>query len=209
MRWIKRTRVDECVARSHDPLHHCSLSVDRTRSTTCRSTCSTSPSGPTTSSCRRTRTTRSWATVRPHTRSDGPLCATPSLTLSLCVYQRAVMGKAEGYGEDWHGHVTAVTVAPEFRRLGLAKKLMDSLENVSEHLYVSLSLAIVRAIDSHCVPQVRRLLCRPLCARVERTGHRHVREARVLGLPPRLGLLLERLGRRGRLRYVPPSLYLS
>lgn len=48
------------------------------------------------------------------------------------------MGKAEGYDENWHGHVTAVTVAPEFRRLGLAKTLMDSLENVSENLYVSL-----------------------------------------------------------------------
>lgn len=44
------------------------------------------------------------------------------------------MGKAEGYGDNWHGHVTAVTVAPEFRRLGLAKKLMDSLETVSEDL---------------------------------------------------------------------------
>lgn len=28
------------------------------------------------------------------------------------------MGKAEGKGELWHGHVTAVTVAPEYRRLG-------------------------------------------------------------------------------------------
>lgn len=45
------------------------------------------------------------------------------------------MGKAEGQGLNWHGHVTAVTVAPEFRRLGLAKKLMDYLENVSVELY--------------------------------------------------------------------------
>lgn len=28
------------------------------------------------------------------------------------------MGKAEGKGQLWHGHVTAVTVAPEYRRLG-------------------------------------------------------------------------------------------
>lgn len=27
-----------------------------------------------------------------------------------------IIGKAEGQGENWHGHVTAVTVAPEFRR---------------------------------------------------------------------------------------------
>jgi len=44
-----------------------------------------------------------------------------------------VMGKAEGAGENWHGHVTAVTVAPEFRRLGLARRMMKDLEDVSEH----------------------------------------------------------------------------
>ncbi|XP_070578890.1 N-alpha-acetyltransferase 20-like isoform X2 [Ptychodera flava] len=43
-----------------------------------------------------------------------------------------IMGKAEGTGENWHGHVTALTVAPEYRRLGLAKNLMDVLEDVSE-----------------------------------------------------------------------------
>eukprot|EP00752_Nemacystus_decipiens_P005625 g5090.t1 len=46
-----------------------------------------------------------------------------------------IMGKAEGQKELWHGHVTAVTVAPEYRRLGVAKQLMDSLETVSEHVY--------------------------------------------------------------------------
>lgn len=54
-----------------------------------------------------------------------------------------IMGKAEGPGEKWHGHVTAVTVAPEYRRLGLANQLMDSLETISEKLYtyiVSLDL---------------------------------------------------------------------
>jgi len=42
------------------------------------------------------------------------------------------MGKAEGSGELWHGHVTALTVAPEYRRLGLAGKLMTNLEEISE-----------------------------------------------------------------------------
>ena len=46
-----------------------------------------------------------------------------------------VLGKAEGKGALWHGHVTAVTVAPEFRRLGLARNLMNSLENISETVY--------------------------------------------------------------------------
>jgi N-terminal acetyltransferase B complex catalytic subunit len=42
------------------------------------------------------------------------------------------MGKAEGEGENWHGHVSAVTVAAESRRIGLAKLLMDYLESVSD-----------------------------------------------------------------------------
>jgi N-terminal acetyltransferase B complex catalytic subunit len=47
----------------------------------------------------------------------------------------AVLGKAEGTGAEWHGHVTAVTVAPEYRRLGLARKMMDLLEHVSDESY--------------------------------------------------------------------------
>ncbi|KAH7291654.1 hypothetical protein KP509_29G026600 [Ceratopteris richardii] len=43
-----------------------------------------------------------------------------------------IMGKVEGQGESWHGHVTAVSVAPEYRRQQLAKKLMNLLENISE-----------------------------------------------------------------------------
>ena len=53
---------------------------------------------------------------------------------------RIVLGKAEGKGEDWHGHVTAVTVAPDFRRIGLAGRLMDFLESVSEKMYLLLAI---------------------------------------------------------------------
>lgn len=42
------------------------------------------------------------------------------------------MGKAEGKEENWHGHVTALSVAPEFRRLGLGGHMMGSLEKISE-----------------------------------------------------------------------------
>ncbi|KAF3650523.1 N-alpha-acetyltransferase 20 [Capsicum annuum] len=45
-----------------------------------------------------------------------------------------IMGKVEGQGESWHGHVTAVTVAPEYRRQQLAKKLMNLLEDVSDKI---------------------------------------------------------------------------
>lgn len=43
-----------------------------------------------------------------------------------------VMGKGDTSGESWHGHVTALTVSPEYRRLGLAAKLMNNLEEISE-----------------------------------------------------------------------------
>ena len=46
-----------------------------------------------------------------------------------------MIGKAEGAGAEWHGHVSALTVAPEFRRLGLAKTLMAELERVSDTDY--------------------------------------------------------------------------
>jgi N-terminal acetyltransferase B complex catalytic subunit len=43
-----------------------------------------------------------------------------------------IMGKAEGQGDNWHGHVTAVTCSPVHRRLGLADRLMTALEEISE-----------------------------------------------------------------------------
>ncbi|CAG8546745.1 6581_t:CDS:2 [Ambispora leptoticha] len=42
------------------------------------------------------------------------------------------MGKAEGRGKEWHGHVTAITVAPAYRRIGLAERMMQLLETVSD-----------------------------------------------------------------------------
>ncbi|PVU92444.1 hypothetical protein BB559_003730 [Furculomyces boomerangus] len=52
-----------------------------------------------------------------------------SLTGELMGY---IMGKVEGNGTNWHGHVTALTVSPGYRRLGLGKALMDFLEVTSE-----------------------------------------------------------------------------
>mmetsp|Transcript_23227 Transcript_23227/g.33979 ORF Transcript_23227/g.33979 Transcript_23227/m.33979 type:complete len:176 (-) Transcript_23227:252-779(-) len=46
-----------------------------------------------------------------------------------------MLAKSEGLGKLWHGHVSAVTVAPTFRRLGLAKDLMDDLERISDEVY--------------------------------------------------------------------------
>ncbi|KAJ3178111.1 N(alpha)-acetyltransferase 20, NatB catalytic subunit [Gaertneriomyces sp. JEL0708] len=52
-------------------------------------------------------------------------------------YMGYIMGKAEGeeHKKEWHGHVTALTVAPEFRRCGVARTLMKTLEDVSEQIY--------------------------------------------------------------------------
>lgn len=46
-----------------------------------------------------------------------------------------MLGKSEGVGKGWHGHVSAVTVAPTYRRIGLAKTLMDDLEYLSTDVY--------------------------------------------------------------------------
>ena len=46
-----------------------------------------------------------------------------------------ILGKAEGNKKLWHGHVTAVTVSPEYRRLGVASNLMAFLEEVSQDIY--------------------------------------------------------------------------
>lgn len=47
----------------------------------------------------------------------------------------SVIGKAEGTSTEWHGHVTALTVAPEYRRLSLARKMISLLEMVSDEIY--------------------------------------------------------------------------
>ena len=37
-----------------------------------------------------------------------------------------MVGKAEGRGREWHGHVSALTVAPEFRRPGWQRRSWQS-----------------------------------------------------------------------------------
>lgn len=43
-----------------------------------------------------------------------------------------ILGKVEGKGESWHGHITALAVAPSARRSGLAKALVAELERRAE-----------------------------------------------------------------------------
>lgn len=48
-----------------------------------------------------------------------------------------MLGKAEGTLEDQHGHVSAVTVAPTFRRLGIGQALMKELEDTCSYVHYS------------------------------------------------------------------------
>eukprot|EP00460_Paracercomonas_marina_P000389 EW704067.1.p1 GENE.EW704067.1~~EW704067.1.p1 ORF type:complete len:122 (+),score=17.99 EW704067.1:24-368(+) len=66
------------------------------------------------------------------------------------------MGKAEGVGEQWHGHVSAVTVAAEYRRLGLAQRFMAYTEEVSEKYRGFFVDLYVRVSNSVAVTMYRR-----------------------------------------------------
>ena len=59
----------------------------------------------------------------------------PSSLRPFLVLISQVLGKAEGVQSDWHGHITAVTVAPEYRRLSLARNMCQRLEFVSDAVY--------------------------------------------------------------------------
>ena len=40
-----------------------------------------------------------------------------------------LLGKAEGEGRLWHGHVSAITISKYYRRISMAKSLMHQFEN--------------------------------------------------------------------------------
>lgn len=74
-----------------------------------------------------------------------------------------VLGKVEGdkgneTKKNWHGHVTAVTVAPYFRKQGLARALMDFLEWVSDEVHKSYYVDLfVRSSNSVAINMYRKL----------------------------------------------------
>ncbi len=69
-----------------------------------------------------------------------------------------VLGKAEGRGGNWHGHVSAVTVAPSYRRMGLASKLMDELEGISERHHDAYFVDLfVRESNTNAIAMYERL----------------------------------------------------
>lgn len=70
-----------------------------------------------------------------------------------------IMGKAEGsvQNEQWHGHVTALSVSSEFRRLGLAAKLMNELERISEQKKAFFVDLFVRVSNNVAVEMYKKL----------------------------------------------------
>ena len=65
-----------------------------------------------------------------------------------------------GNGNNWHGHVTAVTCAPAHRRLGLAGRLMDALEKISEQkkcMFVDLFVRVSNTVAITMYKVKRRL----------------------------------------------------
>lgn len=84
----------------------------------------------------------------PTTTSTEPNTTTPSSFASPCQHHNHhyhnkiimgyLLGKSEGEGSLWHGHVSAVTVAQSHRRIQMAKFLMAHFEeqcDVQQHNY--------------------------------------------------------------------------
>ena len=46
-----------------------------------------------------------------------------------------LLAKVEGSGSEWHSHISALSVSPEFRRLGVGRILLDHFERVSEEVH--------------------------------------------------------------------------
>ncbi|XP_026193430.1 N-terminal acetyltransferase B complex catalytic subunit NAA20 [Cyclospora cayetanensis] len=46
-----------------------------------------------------------------------------------------IIGKVEGVGDMWHGHLTALSIAPEGRVCGVAGILMNRLESICRSIY--------------------------------------------------------------------------
>jgi N-terminal acetyltransferase B complex catalytic subunit len=69
-----------------------------------------------------------------------------------------IIGKVEGTGNLWHGHVSAVTVAPSYRKMGLARKLMDDFEEISTRIHDAYFVDLfVRASNTLAISMYERL----------------------------------------------------
>ena len=91
----------------------------------------------------------------PHPPSHPPLSSLLSSPTLLSGYN---MGKVEGPPSTYHGHVSALSISPSYRRLSLAQSLMTSLESVSDRLYRALFVDLyVRQSNALAILMYRRL----------------------------------------------------
>ncbi|KAL0222728.1 hypothetical protein P9112_002118 [Eukaryota sp. TZLM1-RC] len=68
-----------------------------------------------------------------------------------------MIGKAEGENELWHGHISAVTISPLYRRMGLAKNLIEWLERQSEKQECYFVDLFVRASNATAIAMYHKL----------------------------------------------------
>lgn len=59
-----------------------------------------------------------------------------------------IIGKVEGEGQDWHGHVTALSVSPEARNCGLAGRLLGRLERVCRDTFKCLFMDLYARVSN-------------------------------------------------------------
>ncbi|MCJ1392843.1 N-terminal acetyltransferase [Xylographa bjoerkii] len=57
----------------------------------------------------------------------------------------------------WHGHVTALTVAPQYRRLGIAKLLTDAFERACDNQNAWFVDLFVRASNDRAITMYRKM----------------------------------------------------
>uniref|UniRef100_A0AC34QZD1 N-acetyltransferase domain-containing protein n=1 Tax=Panagrolaimus sp. JU765 TaxID=591449 RepID=A0AC34QZD1_9BILA len=68
-----------------------------------------------------------------------------------------LMGKLEGKGTQYHGHITAVSVAVDFRRQGVARMLMSRFENICVESNCYFIDLFVRISNSVAVEMYRKM----------------------------------------------------
>ncbi|GIQ81190.1 hypothetical protein KIPB_002110 [Kipferlia bialata] len=105
--------------------------------------------------------------VDPYTATFSPRFYNHYMTMwpEMCVVHETVcgllagymIGKAEGRGDEMHGHVSAVTVAPEYRRQGVAKRLMAGLERSSQSVGGYFTDLFVRSDNESAVQMYKNL----------------------------------------------------
>lgn len=77
---------------------------------------------------------------------------------SIGMIEGYILGKVEGKDKLWHGHVTAVSVAPHFRKQGLARAFMNLLEDVTTRIHDAYFVDLfVRSSNKVAIDMYRKL----------------------------------------------------